>query len=75
MLYTSDINQLLSKWEAGLDNHSSDYKIGVRDCIYDIQHLITESLQEEALEEEAFYQQLSDSYLSTIEAHDALLCS
>lgn len=75
MLYTSDINQLLTRWEAGLSQHSPDYKIGVRDCIYDLKRLIDADFVEEILEKESFEQQLADSYLSTIEAHDALLCS
>lgn len=59
MLYESDISQLLTRWEAGLDKHSSDYKIAVRDCIYDLRGLIDKQHEEESIcANEAFEQQL-----------------
>lgn len=79
MLYDSDINGLLSQWEARLNCPESDdspsYKDALRDCIYDVKSIIDADFTEEILEREAFEQQLADNYLSTIEAHDALLCS
>ena len=58
MLYESDINGLLSKWEAHLDSQPSEYKIGVRDCIYDLRCLMDKNHEEEALAQEAFEQTL-----------------
>jgi len=61
MLYESDISQLLTRWEAGLANQSSDYKIAVRDCMYDLKGLIDEQHKQEAETmdaKESFEQQL-----------------
>ena len=64
MLYESDISQLLTRWEAGLEKQSSDYKIAVRDCIYDLKGLIDKQQELEAVAveretaNEAFEQQL-----------------
>ena len=47
MLYNSDINSLLSQWESSLSNHTPDYKIAVRDCIYDLKTLMDRITDEE----------------------------
>lgn len=77
MLYESDLNKLLGQWTERLDFQTAkqEYKDAVRDCIYDLKCLLDKNFEEEALAEEAFEQQLADNYLSTIEAHDALLYS
>ena len=60
MLYESDINQLLSQWEAGLSRHSPDYKVAVRDCIYDLKCLIERNFSDEIMANEAFEQQVRE---------------
>lgn len=60
MLYESDISQLLTRWEAGLDKQSPDYKIAVRDCIYDLRMLVDKQFQEEAMAAESFEQRLEE---------------
>lgn len=77
MLYDSDLNQLLTQWSErlGFQTAKQEYKDAVSDCIYDLKCLIDKGFEEEALANEAFEQQLADSYLSTIETHDALLLS
>ena len=60
MLYESDINRLLTQWESDLDKHSPDYKLAIRDCIYDIKCLIDKQFAEEALAEESFEQQFAE---------------
>lgn len=52
MLYESDVSSLISKWETNLSNHSADYGIGVRDCIYDLRTLMDNQLADEAFEEQ-----------------------
>ena len=61
MLYESDINSLFDKWETHLIDQSQDYKIAVRDCIYDLKCLIDKLDEEEALAHESFQESLKDS--------------
>lgn len=58
MLYESDINKLLSNWEASLKSHTEDYRIAIRDCIYDLRCLMNKQHDEEMLYEEVVEQQL-----------------
>lgn len=62
MLYESDIKNLMSQWEERLCflAVSQSYKDGVRDCIYDLKTLMDKNLEEEALANEAFDQQLRE---------------
>ena len=49
MIYTKDINDLLAQWTKRMAEFSSnsEYVDGVRDCIYDLNQLLTKSLDEE----------------------------
>ena len=71
MLYTSDFNQLLNNWNAQLNSKSVDpaYKDALRDCIYDLNSLLTKSIDEE-LTYQDFLEMEADSYLSSLEAHE-----
>ena len=62
MLYESDINNLMSQWEERLCflGVSQSYKDGIRDCMYDLKTLMDKNLEEEALANEAFEQQLKE---------------
>ena len=62
MLYESDINNLMSQWEERLCFLviSQSYKDGIRDCMYDLKTLMDKNLEEEALANEAFDQQLME---------------
>jgi hypothetical protein len=62
MLYESDINNLMSQWEERLCflSVSQSYKDGIRDCMYDLKTLMDKNLEEEALANEAFDQQLKE---------------
>jgi hypothetical protein len=62
MLYESDINNLMSQWEERLCflGISQSYKDGIRDCMYDLKTLMDKNLEEEALANEAFEQQLKE---------------
>lgn len=62
MLYESDINNLMSQWEERLCflGISQSYKDGIRDCMYDLKTLMDKNLEEEALANEAFDQQLKE---------------
>ena len=72
MLYDSDINGLLSDWEARLSYQTPDYKAALGECIYDLKSLMEKRFNEEALANEAFEQQLDENYLEVLEAHDKL---
>ena len=58
MVLESDISSLMDKWESNLSNQSPDYKIAVRDCIYDLKCMIDRQMEEEA--DDAFEQQLKE---------------
>ena len=62
MLYESDINNLMTQWEERLCflGVSQSYKDGIRDCMYDLKTLMDKNLEEEALANEAFEQQLKE---------------
>ena len=74
MLYSSDFNGLLARWDKETkDSHREQpYKDAVRDCIYDLRCMIDDKFAEEMLAQEAWEQQMADNYLATIEAHDRL---
>ena len=53
MLYEGDISRLLKQWETRSEQQSADYKVAVKECIYDL-----ESFMDKQLADEAFEQQL-----------------
>ena len=58
MLYSSDINSLLSQWETNMEGQTPDYKDAVRDCIYDLRCLMDKNFLDEAESSDSFEQQL-----------------
>ena len=60
MLYSSDFNGLLARWDAETkDSHrEQSYKDAVRDCIYDLRCMIDDKFAEEMLAQEAWEQQM-----------------
>ena len=75
MIYISDLQQLISSWQEREDSpvHSSSYKDGVMDCIYELNSLIDKALLDEMTEQDArdyMLSQEADNYLSSMEAHE-----
>jgi len=72
MIYISDLQQLVNSWQGRVDSsiYPSSYKDGVMDCIYELNQLISKSIDEEIAYNE-FLDSEADSYLSSIEAHEA----
>lgn len=73
MILVSDLQQLISTWQERANNSSQpfDYKNGVGECIFDLSHLITHSIDEE-LDYQDFLEQEADSYLSSMDAHESV---
>ena len=73
MITVSDLQNLITKWQERVNNPSQPfaYKNGIGECIYDLNQLISRSIQEE-LTYEDFLSMEADSYLSTMEAHEAV---
>ena len=73
MITVFDVQQLISKWQERIDNPSQPfaYKNGIGECIYDLNCLISRSIQEE-LTYEDFLSMEADSYFSSMEAHEAI---
>ena len=76
MIYVTDLQQLINSWQERVDSpvHSSSYKDGVMDCIYELNQLISKSFIDELTEEDAkqyLLQQEADNYLSSEENYYA----
>lgn len=71
MITVSDLQQLISKWQERIDSPFQPfaYKNGIGECIYELNQLISDSIQEE-LSYSDFLSMESDSYLSSMEAHE-----
>lgn len=73
MLYESDVRGLLQQWEARLNCPEADdapeYRDALRDCIFDLNNLLSKSIEEE-LSYQDFLEMQADSYLSSEEAHE-----
>lgn len=71
MITISDLQQLTVKWTERMNNPSQpfSYKIALSECIFDLNRLISHSIEEE-LTYEDFLQAEADNYLSSIEAHE-----
>jgi hypothetical protein len=72
MITVSDLQQLTVKWTERMNNPSQpfSYKIALSECIFDLNRLISRSIEEE-LTYEDFLQAEADNYLSSIEAHES----
>lgn len=76
MIYINDIQQLADKWTERMNNpaQSSDYKIALSGCIYELNQLINKTLLDEMTEEDAreyILSQEADDYLSSEENYYA----
>ena len=72
MITVSDLQQLITKWQEGLEQASQpfSYRIGVSDCIYDLNQLINHSIEEELDYQDMLQSWEADDYLSSMEAHE-----
>ena len=72
MICISDLQQLVDRWQERHDSclYPQSYKDALLDCIYEVNQLVNRSINEE-LSYQDYLQQEADSYLSTIEAHEA----
>lgn len=72
MLYNVDITNLISQWQtrANAFGDSTDYALAIHECMFDLNNLLTKSIDEE-LSYQDFLQMEADSYLSSIEAHES----
>lgn len=73
MVTVSDLQQLVSKWQKRADSPIQPfaYKTGISECIYELNQLIDQSIEEE-LTYQDFLDQEADRYLSSMEAHEAV---
>lgn len=71
MITISDLQNLITKWQERVSNPSQPfaYVNGVSECIYDLNQLISHSIQEE-LSYEDYLSMEADNYLSSMEAHE-----
>ena len=62
MLFDTEINKLLSQWKNRLSlfAFSSQYRDGVRDCMYELKSLRDKQFNEEIDANEAFEQRLAE---------------
>ena len=72
MIYSSDINQLISEWTEMLDNpiYPQPYKDALFECCYELNKLVDKSIKEELEYNDMIESSIADSYLSSIEAHE-----
>jgi hypothetical protein len=71
----TDLQKLISQWTERMGNttHPLPYRDALGECIYELNCLITKTLQDEMTEQDALDYLLSqeaDSYLSSMEAHE-----
>ena len=73
MVTVSDLQQLVSKWQKRVDSPIQPfaYKTGISECIFELNQLIDQSIEEE-LTYQDFLDQEADRYLSSVEAHEAV---
>ena len=76
MIYINDIQQLADKWTERMNNptQSSDYKIALSECTYELNQLVNKALLDEMTEEDAreyILSQEADDYLSSEENYYA----
>lgn len=64
MIYIADAQKLVSKWLERLSKSpmSMDYKDALNDCIYELNVLIHQSLQEEVTYKDALSDMTTDRY-------------
>ena len=62
MIYEDDVSSLLAKWKKRLSlfAFSSQYRDGVRDCMYELKSLRDKQFNEEIDAKEAFEQRLAE---------------
>lgn len=74
MITVSDMQQLLASWTERLNTsfQPSPYKDALSECIYELNQLITHSIDEELSYQEYLDSWTADDYLSTMEAHEQI---
>lgn len=71
MITISDCQQLVNKWMERTQNplHSFDYKNALSECIDELNHLISHSIEEELLYQD-YLDMEADSYLSAMKDYE-----
>lgn len=73
MVYICDLQQLIREWLERMNTaQPPSYKDALRDCIYDLNQLVDRAIEEEFDYKEMVESQIADSYLSSMEAHEAV---
>lgn len=74
MITVSDIQQLIASWAKRLDTsfQPSPYKDALSEYIYELNQLVTNSIDEELSYQEYLDSWAADDYLSTMEAHEQI---
>lgn len=52
MLFDGDLSALMTQWQERLQFQTPDYKIAVRDCIYDLKTLMDKQFADEIFEQQ-----------------------
>lgn len=73
MISVFDLQQIITKWQERADSPTQPfaYKTGISECIFEVNQLIDQSIEEE-LTYQDFLDQEADRYLSSVEAHEAV---
>lgn len=74
MINVADLQNLIDSWQERADSpvQPFSYKNALLECIYDLNKLISQSIEEEMAYQD-FLQQEADAYLSSIEAHEQVI--
>ena len=72
MIYISDLQQLINSWQQRMTSgeHPIPYRDALNDCIYELNQVITSSLDEELSYREYLESWKADDYLASLEAHE-----
>lgn len=72
MINMSDINALITQWTQRLGNltYPQAYRDALLECSYELNKLLTNSIDEEIKAREMIDEQQADEYLSSLEAHE-----
>lgn len=67
MIAIADLQQLIEKWQMRAGNPSQPffYKNAIHECIYDVNQLINDSLEEE-MSYKDFLEMEADTYIATV---------
>ena len=74
MINVADLQNLIDSWQERVDSpvQPFSYKNALLECIYDLNRIISQSIEEEMTYQD-FLQQEADAFLSSIEAHEQVI--